>query len=54
MPFKAYASVICQCGCIVNKYYMPNRLQTAKHERERQGRDNIELVDHYKHKPRNN
>jgi hypothetical protein len=47
MPFKADASVICQCGCIVNKYYMPKHLQTAKHEREMQGRQNIEVVDHY-------
>ncbi len=55
MSFKnADTSVICQCGCIVNKYYMPKHLQTAKHEREMQGRENIEVFDHYKYKPRNN
>jgi hypothetical protein len=56
MPYslKADNHVICQCGCIVKKYYMPKHLQTAKHERERQGRENIEVVEHYIYKPRNN
>jgi hypothetical protein len=33
MPYtlKADNNVICQCGCIVNKYYMSKHLQTAKH-----------------------
>jgi hypothetical protein len=32
---------------------MQKHLQTAKHEREMQGRENIYVVDHYKYKPRN-
>ena len=31
---KADNDVICQCGCIVNLYYMKKHLETAKHERE--------------------
>jgi len=44
MPYtlKPDNNVIGQCGCSVNKYYMPKHLQTAKHEREFQGRENIE------------
>ncbi len=53
MPYKADMSVNCQCGCIVSKYYMNKHLQTAKHEREMQGRQHIEVVDHHKYKPRN-
>ena len=40
-------------GCIVTKYYMPKHLQTIKHTREMEGRDNIEVVDHHRYKPRN-
>ena len=29
---KADNDVICQCGCIVKKYYMLKHLQTAKHD----------------------
>jgi hypothetical protein len=29
---------------------MPKHLQTAKHEREMQGRENNEVVEHYKYK----
>ena len=56
MPYslKADNDVICQCGCIVKKYYMPKHLQTIKHAREMQGRYNIEVVDHHRYKPRNN
>ena len=28
-------------------------LQTIKHTREMEGRDNIEVVDHHRYKPRN-
>jgi hypothetical protein len=54
MPYnlKADNDLICQCGCIINKYYMSKHLQTAKHEREIRNRVNIEVVDHYKNKPR--
>jgi len=56
MPYtlKPDNNVICQCGAIIYKYYMQKHLQTAKHEREMQGRENIYVVDHYKYKPRNN
>ena len=48
MPYslKADTSVICQCGCIVSKYYLPKNLQTAKHELLMVGRENIEVVYH--------
>ena len=46
--------VICQCGCIVKKYYMPKHLQTAKHERNMVDREYIEVVEHHRYKPRNN
>jgi hypothetical protein len=32
---------------------MPKHLQTIKHARKMQGRDNIEVVDHHRYKPRN-
>ena len=32
MPHKADTTVICQCGAMVCKYYMPKHLRTAKHE----------------------
>ena len=50
MPYnlKADNDLICQCGCIINKYYMSKHLQIAKHEREMRNRVNIEVVDHYK------
>ena len=56
MPYilKPDNHVICQFGCIVNKYNMKKHLQTAKNERDMQGRQNIEIVDHYKYNPRNN
>ena len=55
MPYslKPDNDVLCQCGCIVNKCYMPKHFQTIKHAREMQGRDNIEVVDHHRYKPRN-
>ena len=53
MPHKADPTVICQCVCLVNKYYMPKHLRTAKHGREMEGRENIEVVSHYKYTPRN-
>ena len=54
MPYslKPDNDVLCQCGCIVNKYYMPKHLQTIKHAREMQGRGHIEVVDHHRYKPR--
>ena len=55
MPYslKPNNDVLCQCGCIVKKYYMPKHLVTIKHAREMQGCDNIEVVDHYRYKPHN-
>ena len=46
MPYtlKADTSVICECGAIVGKYYMQKHLQTAKHERDMVGRENIEVL----------
>ena len=41
MPHKADPTVICQCGAIISKYYMPKHLQTAKHIRDMAGRENI-------------
>ena len=35
---KADNNVICQCGCIVNKYYMSKHFKTAKHELEMRDR----------------
>jgi len=51
MPYslKPDNDVLCQCGCIVNKNYMPNHLQTIKHAHEMQGRDNFEVVDHHRY-----
>jgi hypothetical protein len=34
MPHKADPTVICQCGAIISKYYMPKHIQTAKHTRD--------------------
>jgi hypothetical protein len=31
---------------------MQKHLQTAKHDCDMQGRENIDVVDHYKYKPR--
>ena len=47
MHHKADPTVICQCGCLVNKYYMPKHLpvRTAKHAREMEGRENIEVAE---------
>ena len=55
MPYtlKKDNNVICQCGCIINNYYMSKHLQTAKHELQMVDDENIEAVDHYKCKPRN-
>ncbi len=33
MPHKS-VDVICQCGTILNVYYMPKHLKTAKHARD--------------------
>jgi hypothetical protein len=55
MPYSLKAdNVIWQCRCIINKYYMHKHLQTAKHERNMVGRENIEVVEHDKYKPRHN
>jgi hypothetical protein len=37
MPHKADTTVICQCGAMVCKYYMPKHLRTTKHERDMVG-----------------
>ena len=37
MPHKS-VDVICQCGAILNVYYMPKHLKTAKHARDIIGR----------------
>ena len=49
MPHKAATTVICQCGAMVCKYYMPKHLRTAKHERDMVGREHIEVVARYKY-----
>ena len=50
MPHKADTSVNCQCGAVISKYYYRTHIQTAKHEHEMQGCENIDVVDHkYKH-----
>ena len=56
MPYslKPNNDVLCQCGCIVKKYYMPKHLQTAKHETRMVGRENIEVNEHYTYQPRDN
>ena len=53
MPHKADTTVICQCGAMVCKYYMPKHLRTVKHERDMVGREHIEVAEHLKYKPRN-
>ncbi len=47
MPHKADTTVICQCGAMVCKYYMPKHLRTLKHERDMIGREHIEIADTY-------
>jgi hypothetical protein len=41
MPHKADPTVICQCGAINSKYYMPKHIQTAEHTRAMADRENI-------------
>ena len=53
MPQHKSADVICQCGAILKVYYMPKHLRTAKHARDMVGRENIEVVSHYKYVPKN-
>ena len=53
MPHKADPTVICQCGCLVNKYYMPKHLRTAKHLREMADREHIEVAEAWRYNPRN-
>ena len=53
MPHKAEPTVICQCGAIISKYYTGKHIRTAKHARDMLGRENIEVVSHYKYVPRN-
>ena len=53
MPHKADPTVICHSVAIISKYYMPKHIQTANHTRDMVGRENIEVVDQYKYKPRN-
>jgi hypothetical protein len=54
MPHKADTTVICQCGAIVCKYYMPKHLRTAKHERDMVGREHIEVAQAWKYTPARN
>jgi len=44
--------VICQCGCMISKYYMSEHLKTTKHEREMIGRENIKVINQYQYIPR--
>ena len=53
MPHKADTTVICQCGAMVCKYYMPKHLSTAQHERDMVGREHIEVAKHLRYIPRN-
>ena len=53
MPHKADTTVICQCGAMVCKYYMPKHLRTAQHERDMVGREHIEVAKHLRYIPRN-
>ena len=43
---------ICQCGCIINKYYMSIYFKAAKYQSSVQGRDHIQVVNQYRYKPR--
>ena len=52
MPHKTDTTVICQCGLMTSKYYMPKHLTTRKHEQNMVGRKNIEVADHYENNPR--
>ena len=54
MPHKADPTVICQCGAIISKYYMPKHIQTAKHTRVMAGHEHIEVADAWKYKPPRN
>jgi hypothetical protein len=45
MPHKADPTVFCECGAIVNKYYMPKHIQTAKHARDMTDREHIEVAE---------
>jgi len=54
MPHKADPTLICQCGAVINKYYIPKHIQTAKHARHMVGRENIEVADAWKYKPPRN
>jgi hypothetical protein len=56
MPYslKPDNDVICQCGCIGKKYYMPKHLQTRKHEQHIEGREHIEVADPWNYKPPRN
>ena len=60
MPYslKPNNDVICQCGCIVNKYYIPKHLRTRNHEQNMVGREGIgvaeawnEVAEAWKYKP---
>ena len=43
---------ICQCECIINKYYMSIYFKAAKYQSSVQGRDHIQVVNQYRYKPR--
>ena len=54
MPHKADTTVICKCGLVTSKCYMPIHLRTAKHARDIVGRENIQVAEHLEYIPRNN
>ena len=53
MPYKISkckpADVICQCGDIVKWCNMSKHILTTEHIEGLVGRENIEIVDHYKY-----
>ncbi len=53
MPYKISKhkpeDVICQCGAIIKWGKMPQHLLTTEHIEGIVGRENIEIVDHYKY-----
>jgi hypothetical protein len=51
VPHKADPTVICQCGAVISKYYMPKHFQTAKHAVDMIEREHIEISKAWKHKP---
>ena len=42
------------CNIFYNIFYMPKYLEARKHEHNMVGGEHVEVVDHYKYKPRDN